>query len=103
MLNKSGFSKAAKHGAVALLLGSVYMPAFITQAKADSIADRVIQNVIQNILQDIRDQIQSRRLVPPPGRALRFSGEDANTAYSTDDPFAALAYAKAPYSEYSTA
>ncbi|MGX4801642.1 hypothetical protein [Bradyrhizobium guangdongense] len=66
--------------------------------KADSVTDRIIQNVIQNILQDVRDQIQSRRLAPPtmPGRAMRFSGDDANSFASGDDPFSALAYAKAP-------
>lgn len=64
-------------------------------AKADSIADRVIQNVIQNVLQNVRDQIQSRRLATPsPGR-MQFTGED-ETAVSGSDPFAALAYAKAP-------
>jgi hypothetical protein len=75
-------------------------PILITgPAKADPITDRIIQNVIQNILQDIRDQIQSRRLIPPPSQMLRFSGEDANTASSSDGPFAALGYAKAPYTK----
>jgi Autotransporter beta-domain len=98
-MNKSEFSKVAKHGAIALLLGSVCAPVFMAaQAKADSNTDRIIQNVIQNILQDVRDQIQSRRLLPP-SRMLRFSGEDANSASNSDDPFAALAYAKAPYTK----
>src|SRR6266699_1504279 len=68
----------------------------ITPSKADFITDRIIQNVIQNILQNVRDQIQSRRLATySPGR-LQFTGEDANTRSSADDPFAALAYAKSP-------
>jgi hypothetical protein len=101
MLNRSGFSKAAKHGAIALLLGSVCMPALvISQARADSNTDRIIQNVIQNILQNVRDQIQRRELranpYVGPNSALRFSGEDANTASNTDDPFNALAYNKIP-------
>jgi hypothetical protein len=71
----------------------------ITPSKADFITDRVIQNVIQNILQDVRDQIQSRRLATySPGR-LQFTGEDANVRPSADDPFSALAYAKAPYTK----
>jgi hypothetical protein len=72
-------------------------------AKAQSIQQQVINNVIQNILQDIRDQIQGRRLlVPGSGRALRFSGEDADefdannpvTKSNPNNPFAALAYTK---------
>jgi hypothetical protein len=71
----------------------------VTPSKADFITDRIIQNVIQNILQDVRDQIQSRRLAPySPGR-LQFTGEDANVRSSADDPFAALAYAKGPYTK----
>ncbi len=97
MLNRSGYSKAAKHGAIALLLGSVGLPAImVSQAKAESAADRVIQNVVKNILENIRDQIQSRRLLTPaPGR-MQFTGEDTNLASTNDDPFGALAYAKEP-------
>jgi hypothetical protein len=70
-----------------------------SQAKAQSVTDRVIQNVIQNVLQNIRDQIQSRRLLSTaPGR-LQFSGDDASVLSSKDDPFGALAYAKAPYTK----
>src|SRR5436309_3156392 len=92
-----GISKAVKHGAAAVLLGSVCVPGFIvTPAKAESPADRVIQNVVKNILENIRDQIQSRRLLTPaPGR-MQFTGEDANLASANDDPFGALAYAKEP-------
>jgi Autotransporter beta-domain len=97
---RTGISRTVKNGAVALALGSVCLPGLlVSQAKADSVTDRVIQNVIQNILQNIRDQIQSRRLLtPPPGR-MQFTGEDANLASTKDDPFSALAYAKAPYTK----
>jgi hypothetical protein len=101
-MTKSVFSTAVKQGAVAVVLGSVCMPALtVSQAKADSVTDRIIQNVIQNILQNVRDQIQRRRLLPPPapGQALRFSGEDANSVSNANDPFSALAYAKAPYTK----
>jgi hypothetical protein len=92
--------KVAKIGAATVVLGVVLTPALVVgQARADSIADRVIQNVIQNILQDVRDQIQSRQLVSPPSpRRLQFTGDDANLS-SENDPFAALAYAKAPYTK----
>jgi Autotransporter beta-domain len=88
-----------KHVKVAMLASAALL--FVMDAvpaKADDIANRIIQNVIQNILQDVRDQIQSRRLAPSPypGR-LQFTGEDANASASSGDPFAALAYAKAPY------
>lgn len=94
-MTKSEISKALKRGMAALLLGTVCMPAFMfSQARADSVTDRIIQNVIQDILQNVRDQIQRRRLLPPPSRALRFSGEDAHSASNSDDPFNALAYGK---------
>jgi hypothetical protein len=69
----------------------------VTPSKADFVTDRIIQNVIQNILQDVRDQVQTRRLTAPlaPGRS-QFAGEDVNALWGTDDPFAALGYAKAP-------
>jgi len=93
-----GISKTVRSGAITVLLGSVCLTGLMgSQAKAQSVTDRLIQNVIQNILQNIRDQIQSRRLLtPPPGR-MQFTGEDANQASAKDDPFSALAYAKAPY------
>jgi hypothetical protein len=94
--------KGFGHARVALLLGSVCVPALLANpAKADSVTDRIIQNVVQNILQDIRDQIQNRRLISPyPGRALQFSGDaDGNIRSSADDPWGALAYAKAPYTK----
>jgi hypothetical protein len=87
-------------GLSSIVVGSICAAtAAVTPSKADAIADRIIQNVIQNILQDVRDQIQSRRLATySPGR-LQFTGEDANSALSVNDPFAALAYAKAPYTK----
>jgi hypothetical protein len=92
-------SRTAKNGAVALVVGST-CGLMAGQARADFITDRIVQNVIQNVLQDVRDQIQSRRLAPPydPGR-LQFTGEDANARSSADDPFAALAYARAMYTK----
>ena len=95
--------KDLRIGLSGVVLGSICAATVaITPSKADfiteRITDRIIQNVVQNILQDVRDQIQSRRLAPPyaPGR-LQFTGEDANTRSSADDPFGALAYAQAPY------
>jgi hypothetical protein len=97
---RGGTSKAVKIAAITVLLGTVCEPALMSsQAKASSITDQIIQNVIQNILQDVRDQIQRRTMRPPlapPNRALRFSGDDANSASSADDPFKALGYAKMP-------
>ncbi|MBT1512025.1 autotransporter outer membrane beta-barrel domain-containing protein [Bradyrhizobium sp. SRL28] len=68
-------------------------------AHAQSVQQLVVRNVIENILQNIRDQIQGRRLAPPPG-VLRFSAEQAEfdnrNPFGTDDPFRALAYGKSP-------
>jgi hypothetical protein len=48
-MNNNEFSKAAKHGAVALLLGSVCMPAFmVSQAKADLNTDRIGGSLLSN-------------------------------------------------------
>ena len=83
-------------GSTAVLMGSVFLPALATQARADFVTQQIIQNVIQNVLQDVRDQIQSRRLGVPPMRALRFSGDDADSA-SADSPFnGLLGYAAMP-------
>lgn len=67
-----------------------------------NIPQEVINNVIQNIIQNVRDQIQHRRVIPPPG-ALRFSGEESDfdrrdpfASRGVSNPFGALAYAKAP-------
>ena len=94
-----------KHAKVAFLTSAAAIPLLLAgPARADFITDfitdRIIQNVIQNILQDVRDQIQNRRLVSPysPGR-LQFTGEDANARFGADDPFSALAYARAPYTK----
>jgi hypothetical protein len=73
-----------------------------TPAKADAVQQEIIQNVIRNILENIRDQIQRRRIVPPPG-VMRFSVEDnafdSRHPFAVNEaggPFSALAYAKAP-------
>lgn len=95
-----GTIKDFKHAKIVFLAGVSMLVISASQAKADDIADRVIQNVIQNILQNVRDQIQSRRFAPQPspGR-FQFTGEEANVFAPPDDPFAALAYAKAPYTK----
>jgi hypothetical protein len=74
----------------------------VTPAAAQSVQQQVINNVIQNILQNVRDQIQGRRVLPPPGM-MRFSVEepafDNRNPFAANDsgnPFQALAYAKAP-------
>jgi len=81
----------------AIAVGSAFAFLAGTSAKADQIADRIVQNVIQNILENVRDQVQGRRLVTPalPGR-LQFSGDSDGRLSAADDPFSALAYAKAP-------
>jgi hypothetical protein len=68
---------------------------------ASDIEQRIIGSVIQNIIESVRDQVQRRRLVPP-GR-LQFSGEEGEfnnrdpfAARGMNNPFGALAYAKAP-------
>ena len=89
-----------KHVKIVLFAGASMLVISGSQARADSIADRVIQNVIQNILQDVRDQIQSRQLVAPPSmRRLQFTGDDAGNFSASENPFEALAYAKAPYTK----
>ena len=91
------FERKFLQGATAILAGAVLVPSLsLSQAKADFIENQIIQNVIQNILQNVRDQIQRRELVVPPVRALRFSGDDENSASSAETPFSALAYASMP-------
>jgi hypothetical protein len=92
---KTGFAATA----VSLALSCVVaMP-----AKAQEVEQRILANAITNILQDIRDQIQSRKLLPPagPGR-LRFSAEESEfdnrhpfAVQDSNNPFEALAYTKA--------
>src|SRR5947209_3266703 len=84
-------------GASGILVGSIFATFAVTPSKADQITDRIVQNVIQNILENVRDQVQSRRLAGPtsPGR-LQFTGDSEGLLSAADDPFAALAYAKAP-------
>src|SRR5262245_39104455 len=87
---------------VATLLGGTISGGIgITSARAQSDAvkatNAAIQSAIQSELQIIRDQIQSRRLLPPTGRAIGFSGDPYfrqtyfNDAY---EAFGALGYAK---------
>lgn len=68
---------------------------------AGDIEQRIIGGVIQNIIENVRDQIQRRR-ISPPGR-FQFSGEEGQfdnrdpfAAKGMENPFGALAYAKAP-------
>ncbi|MGY3495007.1 hypothetical protein ACVW1B_004426 [Bradyrhizobium sp. USDA 4502] len=86
-----------KFGACGILLGSVFASLTGMPAKADQISDRIVQNTVQNILENVRDQIQGRRLAAPisPGR-LQFTGDNDERLSAANDPFAALAYAKAP-------
>ncbi len=72
------------------------------QSGGPSIPREVVNNVIQNIIQNVRDQIQHRKIIPPPG-VMRFSGEasefdnrDPFASKGGSNPFSALAYAKAP-------
>jgi Autotransporter beta-domain len=93
---KTGFAATA----VSLSLSCV----LAVPAKADGeVEQRILTNAITNILQDIRDQIQSRKLLPPPmpGR-LRFTAEESDfdnrhpfAAQDPSNPFEALAYTKA--------
>ena len=69
---------------------------------AGDIEQRIINSVVQNIIENVRDQIYRRRLAVGPGR-LQFSGEEGEfnnrdpfAAKGMDNPFGALAYAKAP-------
>lgn len=71
-------------------------------AQAQQVQQEVIGNVIQGIIQNTRDEVQRRRLAPPAG-VLRFSGESSDfngrdlfAEQSIENPFGALAYAKAP-------
>lgn len=98
-LTNLNFKKAALATAIASLVVST---ALVAPAKAGPVEQEIINNVIQNILQNIRDQIQNRRLVATPGR-MQFTGEDSEfnnrDPFATNEagnPFAALAYAKAP-------
>ncbi|MBR1120853.1 autotransporter domain-containing protein [Bradyrhizobium lablabi] len=68
---------------------------------ASDIEQRIISSVVQNIIENVRDQLLRRR-IPPPGR-LQFSGEEGQfdngdpfAAKGMENPFGALAYAKAP-------
>ena len=69
---------------------------------ASDIEKRIISSVVQNIIENVRDQIQRRKLTPPVGR-IPFSGEEGQfnnrdpfAAKGMENPFGALAYAKAP-------
>ena len=94
-----------RHGvavaAFALLSLFAARPA-LAQSSGVNIPQEVVKNVIQNIIQNVRDQIQHRRVIPPPG-TLRFSGEESDfdrrdpfASRGVSNPFSALAYAKAP-------
>ena len=93
-----------KTGVATAVLSLALSSAVLTPAKAvtQDVEREIVNNVIQNILQNVRDQIQRRRIEAPPGR-FQFTGEDSNfdarnpfAANDPGNPFAALAYAKAP-------
>ena len=94
----SRFYKALLATAALLAIGS--QPA--AAQYAGDVEQQVIRNTIQNIIQSVRDEVQRRRIAPPPGR-LQFSGEESEfnsrdpfAANGMSNPFGALAYAKAP-------
>jgi len=94
------FSRFVKGVAAAVAL--FLLMAQPASAQSDYVQREIVNNIIQNILQSVRDEIQHRRLVTP-ARRLPFSGEDAEfnnrdpfAARGESNPFAALAYAKAP-------
>src|ERR1051325_1497375 len=94
------FSRFVKGIAAAVAL--FLLMAQPASAQSDYVQREIVNNIIQNILQSVRDEIQHRRLVTP-ARRLPFSGEDAEfnnrdpfAARGENNPFAALAYTKAP-------
>ena len=73
-----------------------------TPAKADRIIEQeIVRNAVQNILWTVRDQIQNRKITPPPGM-MRFTGEESEFdprrpfEQSARHAFDALGYAKSP-------
>src|SRR5438552_14799525 len=88
------------------LLTAMALVVLVAQpASAQSSSDvqrEIINNTVQNTIQSVRDEIQHRRLVTPT-RRIPFAGEDAQfdnrdpfAARGESNPFAALAYTKAP-------
>jgi hypothetical protein len=91
-----------KSGLAAAVASLALSSSLVTPAKAGEVEQEIVNNVIQNILQNVRDQIQRRKIAPPPGR-FQFTGEESDfdgrnpfVTAKPGDPFAALAYAKAP-------
>jgi hypothetical protein len=85
-----------------VLLAAMMQPAFAQSSGGSNVQQEIINGVVQNIIQSVRDQLQRRRVVPPPGMS-RFSGEESDfsnkdpfAAKGVSNPFSALAYAKAP-------
>ncbi|MBB4381967.1 hypothetical protein SAMN05216573_102466 [Bradyrhizobium sp. Rc3b] len=73
------------------------------QSGGISIYQEINNNVVQNILQNVRDQLRRRDIVLPSSGRLAFGvggsdfdNRDPFAARGVDDPFRALAYAKAP-------
>ena len=95
------YIKALAVGFAALVL--MFAQPAAAQQGGSNIQQEIINSVIQNIIQNVRDQLMHRRLAVSPG-ALRFNGEedarfDSHKPFTSNDPsnpFAALAYAKAP-------
>lgn len=94
-----GLSCASAIAAAFLLI--LAQPA-AAQSNGISLYQQINNNVVQNILQNVRDQIRRRRPASSPGRLgfvaseFDFDNRDPFAVRSFDDPFGALAYAKAP-------
>jgi Autotransporter beta-domain len=98
------FTNTVKTGLSATALSLALSSVVAVPAKADGdVEQRILANAITNILQSVRDEIQSRKLLPPPapGR-FRFSAEESDfdnrhpfAAQDPSNPFEALAYTKA--------
>ena len=98
---KSGFFHRGIAVAACVVL-CLFMARPASAQSGSNIPQEVVGNVIQNIIQNVRDQIQHRRIVAPAG-TMRFSGEtsdfdgrDPFASRGVNNPFSALAYAKAP-------
>jgi Autotransporter beta-domain len=97
------FSRSVKVILAGLALFVAGLQSAAAQSSGGSDVQReIVNNIIQNIIQNVRDEIQRRRLVAP-SRRLPLSGEAADFDNRTplelrgeSNPFAALAYTKAP-------
>ncbi|MCK1287276.1 autotransporter domain-containing protein [Bradyrhizobium sp. 44] len=87
--------------AAAALTWILVQPA-TAQSGGISIYQEINDNVVQNILQNVRDHLRRQGAVPPSSGRLRFGADgskfdsrDPFAVRGVDDPFQALAYAKA--------